>query len=172
METWGGYIGAVILRSASNRHGCTAVVLRLCGVSDVPRQCGLWRLSKRRPAGLASCMGWTTNSQRQQHPRHPLSPRLQACCSRLCSSALRQPSRMMLLHILCPTPPILWPYLESTRCDGAWVSARRRARRRYISQAAFRFTRTNTQAGSCRTLCIPDVSRSSCCSCTRLASGS
>jgi hypothetical protein len=42
METWGGCIGAVSFRSASNRHGYTAVVLRLCGDSDVPRQlaCG------------------------------------------------------------------------------------------------------------------------------------
>jgi hypothetical protein len=38
METWGGYIGAVSLRSASYRHGYTAIVLRLHGVSDVPRQ--------------------------------------------------------------------------------------------------------------------------------------
>jgi hypothetical protein len=38
METRGGCISAVSLRSASNRHCYTAVVLRLRGVSDVPRQ--------------------------------------------------------------------------------------------------------------------------------------
>jgi hypothetical protein len=83
METWGGCIGMVSPHSASNRHGYTAVVLRLCGVSEVPRQLaygsplsavqrvklhGLSRLSNGQPAITAT--------------KHPPSPRPLACRSR------------------------------------------------------------------------------------------
>jgi hypothetical protein len=87
IETWGGCIGAVSLRSASNRHGYTAGVLRLRGVSDVRRQlaCGSplstvrngasWRVSRRDEA---TPLWWWVVLWVRRMPAHFLARRVDA----------------------------------------------------------------------------------------------